>query len=115
MGEAVAGTDHEILKGELGRKLQGGIFLSAGAVLGQLLVVEDDDLGVGIEDLLEGVLDVNGAAAANDLLPEIRGGVEDQMLVIQLHHLRIIEPAGNGDGTELLLQIDQDLRPDIGG
>ena len=115
VGEAVAGTHDEILKGELGGKLQGAVFLAAGAVLGKLLVVEDDDLGVGIEDLLEGVLDIFGAAAGDDLPAEIRGGIEDQMLVVELHHLGVVEPARHGDGAQPLLHMDQNLRPDIGG
>ena len=115
MGEAVAGANHEILEGELGGKFQGAVFLAAGAVLGQLLVVEDDDLCVGIENLLEGVLDIFDAAAGDDLPAEIRGRIEDQVLVVELHHLRIVEPARYGDGAQPLFHMDQNLRPDIGG
>ena len=115
MGKAVAGTHHEILKGELGGEFQGGGVLAAGVVLLQLLLVENDELGVGIEHFPQGILDVLGAAAGDDLPAEIGGRVEDQMLVIELHHLGVVEPAGNGDGTQPLLHVDQHLRPDISG
>ena len=46
---------------------------------------------------------------------EIRGGIEDQVAFVQLHHLGIIEPGGDRGGAQALLDIAQDLGPDIGG
>ena len=92
----------------------GGI-LSLGLPGVQFLVAEHQKLCVGVEDLLQRVLNEIGAPASDDLPAEIRGGIDDQVGFIQFHHLRVVQPGGNGHGAQTFLQTAQDLRPDIGG
>ena len=114
VGEAVTWPHHVVVEGKLGVKIHaGGFVLVAEGV--PLLIAENQQLGIGIEDLLQGILDVIGAAAADDVPAEIRGGVDDQVGVVQLHHLRVVQPGRHGDGPQLLLHIPQNLCPDIGG
>ena len=116
MGEPVGGAHHEIVEGELGIEIHGG---GDGLPLVEIVflgfVVENQELGVGVEDLLQGVLNIVGAAAADDVPAEVRGGVEDQIVIIQLPHLRVVKPGGYGHGAQPLLNVTQDLCPDIGG
>ena len=80
-----------------------------------LEAIKNDELGIGIEDLLQGIMDIIGAAAADDLPAEIRGGVDDQVHLVQLHHFGIIQVGGNGEGTQPFLQVADDLGPDVCG
>ena len=70
-----------------------------------LLVAENQQPGVGIEDLLQGVLNVIGAAAADDIPAEVRGGIENQVGVVQLHNLRVVQPRRHRDGAQTLFHI----------
>ena len=115
MGEAVRWAYHKIVKGELGVKVHGGGAFPLGLPGVQLLVAENQELCVGVEDLLQRVLNQIGAPAADDLPAEIRGRIENQVIFVQLHHLRVVQPRGNGHGPQPLLQTAQDLCPDIGG
>ena len=115
VGEAVTGAHDEIVEGELGVKVHGGGGLALLLKGGQLLVAEDNEPGVGVEDLLQGVLNVAGVPAADQIPAEIRGGVDDQVLVVQLHDLRVVQAGGDGDGAEALLHVADDFCPYIGG
>ena len=105
VGEAVRWAYHKIVKGELGIEVHGGGVLALGLPGVQLLVAKDQELCVGVEDLLQSVLNQIGAPAADNLPAKIRGGVENQIGFIQLHHLRVVQPRGNGYGAQPLLQI----------
>ena len=115
VGEPVGGAHHKIIKGELGVKVHGGDGLSLVAEGVPFLVPKDQELGVGIKDFLQGILHEARTPAADNVPSEIGGGVENQVVFVQLHHLRIVEPGGNRDRSQTLLHVAEDLRPDIGG
>ena len=115
VSEAVAWAHHKIIEGKLRIKVHGGGILSLGLPGVQFLVAEHQKLCVGVEDLLQRVLNEIGAPASDDLPAEIRGRIENQVIFVQLHHLRVVQPRGNGHGPQPLLQTAQDLCPDIGG
>ena len=81
----------------------------------QLVLGEDLDLDVHLEQLLHGVLDVGHAAALDDVLTELGGGIENQLLIRQLHHLGVVKPGGNDRGGQPVFHMRQNLGPDIGG
>ena len=66
----------------------------------------------GREDL--GV-DVAGVPAADQIPAEIGGRVDDQVAVVQLHHFRVVQTGGHGDGAEALFHVADDFGPYIGG
>ena len=115
VGEPVGGAHHEVVKGELGVKVHGGGGLVLFQVVVPLRVSEYQELGIGIEDLFQGILDIVRAPAADDLPAEIRGGVENQVGFVQLHHLRVVEPGRHGHGAQAFLHVAEDLCPHIGG
>ena len=105
VGKPVGRTDHKIFKAELGIEVHGGFLLAVGLVGSQFFVTKDYQLGIGVEDLLQRVLNVAGAAAADIFPAEIRGRIEDQMLFIELHNLRVIEPGGHGNSAQTLFHM----------
>ena len=114
VGKSVGGANHKIIKGKLGVEIHGGSGFALGFESGKLLVSKDDQLGIGIENFLQCVLNVIGAAAADDLPAEIRRGIENQMFLIQLHHFSVIKPGGHGHGAQALFHMAQDFCPDVG-
>ena len=115
MGKPVGGAHHEIIKGELGVEVHGGgSGLSLIEIVFPLLVSENQQFGVGIENFLQGILNVVGAPAADDLPAEVGRGVQNQIVFVQLHHLRVIEPGRHGHSPQPLLHMAEDLCPDIG-
>ena len=115
MGKPVGGAHHKIVKGKLGVKIHRRGRSTLIFPGGQLFVAEHQQLGVGIENLFQGVMDVVGAAAADDLPAEVRGGIENQIVLIQLHHLGIVEPGRHGNGAQAFFHMAQHLGPDVGG
>ena len=115
MGKAVGRAHHEIIKIKLGIKIHSGQTSTAVAMGVQLFVTENQQLGIGIEKLLQSLMDVVGTALANNIPAEIRGRIENQMLTGQLHHFCIVKPGGDGHSAQLLLHVTKDFRPNIGG
>ena len=105
MGEAVGGSHHEIVKGKLGIEIHGGGGVSFGFPGVQFLIPKNEQFCVGIKNFLQGILNIIGAATADDLSAKIRGRIENQIVFIQFHYLGIIEPGGNGNGTQPFLHI----------
>ena len=66
VGKPVGGAHHEVIKGELGIEIHGGGFFILAPERLQLLVAEHGDLGVGIENFLQRVMDIIGAAILNN-------------------------------------------------
>ena len=114
VGETVGGADNEVVKGKLGIEVHGRNAFPLLFEGVQLFVTEDHQLRVGIEHFLQRVLNVIGAAAADNLPAEIRGGVQNQIVLVQLHHLGIVEPCRNGDSPQPLFHMAQNLCPHIG-
>ena len=111
MGEPVGRADNEVIKGELGV-----IFNKLGLsdeflLLFQLFFRIDLHGHVHLEQLLHGVLNIRLEPGQDDLLAEVGGRTEHQFLLGQLHHLGIVKPGGV---RQQALQMDQNLRPDIG-
>ena len=115
VGKPVGRAHHKIIKGKLRVKVhgRGGLALLLSGV--QFLVAVDQKLGVGIENLLQSILNQIGAPAADDLPAKIRGGIENQVVFVQLHDLGIVQPGRDGDSPQALLNIAENLCPDIGG
>ena len=114
IGEAVGRTNHKVIEGELGVKFQNtALFLFLLPVL-KLLFIQNHQFGIGIENLLQAVLNILSAAAADKIPTEIRGGINNQLFFVQLHHFRIVKPAGYGNGGEPLFQVAQNFGPNIG-
>ena len=108
--KAVGRANHEIIECELRVKFQHtALFL----LFLPFLIIQHHQFGIGIEDLLQGILNVIGTAAADKIPTEIRGRINDQLFFVQLHHFRIVKPAGNGDRTEPLFQVTQNFSPNI--
>jgi len=105
VGKAVGGADNEVVKGKLGIEVHGGDAFPLLLEGVQLLVAEDHQLRVGIEHFLQRVLNVIGAAAADDLPAEVRGGVQNQIVLVQLHHLGVVKPGRNGDSPQPLFHM----------
>ena len=114
VGEPVGGAHHEIIEIELGVEVHGSGLLALIFEGGQLIVTEYHQLGIGVEDLLQRLLDIAGVALDDHFPAIIRGGVEDQMLLVELDHFRIIEPGGHHDAAQLFFHITIDFRPHIG-
>ena len=114
VGKPVGRTYHEILKGELGIEVHGGHVLFILVPVGvQLLVVKYHQLGIGLEYLLQCIANGAGSPVPDHIPAKIRRGIDDQLLLGQLHHLGIVEPCLHRDGTQKLLQINEDLCPYI--
>ena len=115
MGEPVGGAHHEVIEGELGIEVHGGGgSFSLIEIVFPFLVSKNQQFGIGIKNFLQGILNIVGAAAADDLPAEVRRGIENQVVLVQLHHLRVIEPGRHGHGPQPLLHMAEDLCPDIG-
>ena len=113
-GKPVGGANHEIFEGELGIEIHDGIGLPPGLIFRQLLRTKDHQGDFCIENFLHGVLDILGAAALDDFLAEGRGSIKNQLLVIELHHLRIVKPSGDHSGCQAVFHVIQNFCPDIG-
>ena len=61
----------EIFKIKLGIKIHGGDGFPLGAMGIQLLFTKDDQLGIGIEDLLQGILNIIGTALTDNIPTEV--------------------------------------------
>ena len=115
VGEPVGGAYHEIVEIELGIEVHGGAGLALGLVGVQLLVTENDELGIGMEDLLQCVLNIICVTFYDDLPAVVRRRIQDQLFLIQFHHLRVVEPGRDCDGAKALLNMAENLGPNIGG
>ncbi len=115
VGKPVGRAYHEIVEGELGIEVhgRGGLALLLPGV--HFLIAVNQELCVGIENLLQSVLDQVGAPAADDLPAEVRGRIEDQVIFVQLYHLGVVQPGGNGHSPQTFFNIAENLCPDIGG
>ena len=105
VGEAVRRANHEVIEGELGIKVHGGGIFALGLPGVQLLVAKDQKLCVGVENLLQGVLNQVGAPAADDLPAKIRGRIENQVVFVQFYNLRVVKPGGDGHGAQTLFNV----------
>ena len=112
--EAVAGADDEVFKRELRIELHKARLFLAGTVGLNLRFVKDNQFQVHVEELFERVLNVDRAAGNDHVLAEGGRREENELLVRQLEHFRVVKPRGNDGGRELLFHMAKDLGPDIG-
>ena len=115
VGETVGRANHEIFKGELGIEIHGGGNVVLFLVGFHLRVAKDDDLGIGIKDFLQGVFNDLDIAPTDHFHPEFRGGIENELFLIQFDNFSVIKGIGYDDRTQRSFQMPQDLSPDIGG
>ena len=105
IGDPVGGSHHEFIEGELIAPQE---FLAQGGLAidppGQLLVPDDLNVEIGGEDLLQGVLYQVQVAGHDDILTEFRGGMQNEAVIQQLHHLAVAEPGADRGGGQVLLQ-----------
>ena len=91
MGEPVGRTHHKVFKGKLGIEVHGRGHIVLFFIGLHLSGTEYDDLGIGIKDFFQSVFNDLSVTAADDFHPELRGGVEDQLFFVQLHHFGVIK------------------------
>ena len=82
VGKPVGRANHKAVKSKLGVKVH-GVGLSPGAVYRQLRITEDQHLGIGIKNFLQGILNEIGTATANNIGAELRGRIDDQLFFIE--------------------------------
>ena len=52
--------------------------------------------------------------ACRGIPAEVRGGIQNQIVLIQFHHLSIVKGSGYHNGAQLFFNIADDLGPHIG-
>ena len=93
------GDQNEGVEGELRIKLHKIGRLVLGPIFLQLLIVKYHQLGIGVEDLPQTLVDMVSAAVADHATAKFIGTVDDQTLLRQLHDFGIVKPGRHGDGT----------------
>ena len=116
MCKAVGRADHEAVECELRIEFdEFRLFCAALAIGLHLLLAEDDKLDVLLEQVLHRVLNVSGAAAEDDVLAIVGGGIQHKPGVGQLDDLDLVEPCGHDRRGQAVFHVAKDLGPNIGG
>ena len=114
-GQTVGGAHHEGVKGELPALHQGyGLLLLLALKALEAVVVQQVDGNVGGEDVLEPGLDVGQEAVLDVGALEGVGTVEVEVVPLQGHYRRLVEPGFDGGLRQILPEPGQNHGPDIG-
>ena len=114
-GQTVGGAHHKGVKGKLPALHQGyGLLLLLALKALKASVVQQVDGDVGGEDVLESRLNVGKEAVLDVGALEGVGTVEVEVVSLQGHYCRFVEPCLDGGLRQILPEPGQDHGPDIG-
>ena len=113
-GELVGGAHHKFVEGVLLRAGKEALHLSLGQ--GVLLPLPQElDLKIGGEQLLQRLLDVGEVPGEDNVLLEIRGGIQHQPVLLQGDDLGVVKPGIQSCGCQVGLHKGEDSLPDLRG